>query len=223
MPEPGRAEAAFAMSQPENWEAQPKEHMALYLGQIKADYFAIVLDYQKQADRTVEQYRTLMAANLKWRRRMIIATGVLAAINVCAAVNLLNIEIPFGAGANAYKVSLPAVLSAVAALYAGALTVVGNIENLGRRAERAMGFREAREILLDQYWEYYFLWYRYVESRGLSSAACENAGQLCKQLVEADCALRKKLKQFTEVPAQSSPGTSSSATAASSTLASGTG
>jgi len=217
----GPAGEAMRDPQPENltepddtsWGSQPPQYMALYLGQLKADYFAIVEDYVAQADRAVEQYRVLMASNLRWRRSMIIATGMLAAINVCAALNLLNLDIPFGSSANPYKLSIPAVLNAIAALYAGALTVAGNIENLGRKAEKAIGFREARDLLLDQYWDYYFKWYRYAEPYGVSATACVNASRLCKQLIESDSALRKRLKQLTETPAQSNTG-GASATAA---------
>jgi hypothetical protein len=63
---------------------------------------------------------------------------MLAAINVCAALELLKISL--------WNTSLSAILSGVAALYAAGLTVAGNVENFFNRGEQAAGFRETRDL-----------------------------------------------------------------------------
>jgi hypothetical protein len=120
----------------------------------------------------------------------------LAVINVCAAFNLLNFPIWTSPS---FAVTFPAVLNAIAALYAGALTVAGNVENLYNKGEKAAGFRESRELLLNRYREYCFKWFYYVEAYGKSGKACMNAGRLYRQLVDSDQELRQKVKQLTEV------------------------
>jgi len=96
-------------------------------------------------------------------------------------------------------VTLPAVLSAIAALYAGGLTVAGTVENFLNKGEKAAGFRESHELLLSRYYHYCFKWFYYVESYGKTGIACMNAGRLYRQLVDTDHELRQKLKQLTEV------------------------
>jgi hypothetical protein len=98
----------------------------------------------------------------------------------------------------------PIALNAIAALYAGFLTVAGNVGNFLNSGEKAQGFRESRDLLLDLYREYCFKWFYYVDAYGSNSAmACFNAGRLYRQLVDTDRGLRQKLKQLTAVQGRS--------------------
>jgi hypothetical protein len=140
----------------------------------------------------VELYKLSSRSHRQWRFWTIIATGMLAAINVCAALELL--KIPLWGGT-----SLPTILSGVAALYAAGLTVAGNVENFFNKGEQAAGFREARELLLSRHREYSSKWLYYVDAYGKTPTGCMNAGQLYRQLVDSDQELRQQIKQLTEV------------------------
>lgn len=118
---------------------------------------------------------------------MIIATGMLAILNTVAALKVFS------------DASWSPFLSAAAAFWAVALTIASNIENFQNRGERATGFRESRDLLLNRYREYYFKWFYYVEAHGRTPKACMNAARLYHQLVDSDQELRQKLKQLTEV------------------------
>jgi hypothetical protein len=193
-----RRDSDYELVQPaaEDWGSQSQQVIEHYYAQAESDFFRIVNDYLDQANLAAERYKSLSAAHANWRLSMIIATGVLAAVNVCAAFDLLKIDLW---GSSPHAVTLPVVLNALAALYAGGLTVVGNMENFFNRGEKAAGFRESRDLLLNRYREYSFKWFYYVEAYGKTGKACMNAGRLYRQLVDADQELRQKLKQLTEI------------------------
>src|SRR5215469_11026631 len=180
-----------------DWKSQDPEICAQYYAQTELDFFAIVDDYREQANIAAGRFRSSSQSHTRWRFWTIMATGVLAAINVCAALQILDFEVPFWKG-----VHLPILLNAIAALYAGCLTVAGNVENFLNRSERAAGFRESRDLLLSRYREYRFKWGYYVEAYGKTPMACLNAGRLYRELVESDQDLRQKLKQLSDVQGQ---------------------
>jgi hypothetical protein len=189
-PRPYRKEANKSVT---TWFShQEPEVTARYYDQTELDFFAIVNDYLNQANWAAERYRSSLLSHRRWRFWVIIATGILTAINVCAALALL--KKPFWG-----EISPAALLSVVAALYAAGLTVAGNVENFFNRVEEAAGFREMRDLLLNRYREYRSKWLYYVEAYGKTPAACVNAGQLYCQLVDSDQELRQKIKQLTEV------------------------
>ena len=187
----------------EDWKNQEPEVIAQYYKQTEVDFFGIVNDYMSQANSATNLYRRSSLSHRRWRFWIIIATGMLAAINVCAALELLKIPLW-------KETSLSAILSGVAALYAAGLTVAGNVENFFNRGEQAAGFRETRDLLLNRYREYSSKWLYYVEAYGKTPTACINAGQLYRQLVESDQELRQKIKQLTAVqgPTGGKPSTS---------------
>jgi hypothetical protein len=176
----------------EDWKNQEPKIIARYYAQIYLDFFGIVDDYLNQANLAASLYRSSSLSYRRWRFWTIIATGMLAAINVCAALELLNITLWGG-------IKLSVLLNAVAALYAASLTVAGNVESFFNRGEQAAGFRETRDLLLSRYREYCADWVYYVEAYGKTPTACMNAGRLYRQLVDSDQELRRKLKQLTEV------------------------
>lgn len=180
------------------WQEQSNELIERYYNQIEAEFFAIINDYLEQSNVAAVQYGILIKKNAKWKSAMIIATGLLAAINVCAALDLVhNISV---SQENPAQFTLPAILNAVAALYAGFLTVAGNLEGVYNSGEKAMVFRESRELLLNRHREYTSKWLYFVEAYGKSARACTNASKLHRQLIESDQDLRVKLKQLTDVP-----------------------
>jgi hypothetical protein len=155
------------------------------------DFFAIVEDYRPQANLATELYWSSLKSHRRWRFWIIIATGILAGINVGAALasNTTNTSLAY----------LSPLLTALAALYAAGLTVAGTVENFINKREEATGFREVRELLLSRYREYRFKWLYYVEAYGKTPTACMNAGRLYSDLLYSDQELRQKIKQLTEL------------------------
>lgn len=180
---------------PAEFGEQDPEALSAYYVQVQSDYFLIVDEYLEQANLAARQFKKLSLSYSRWRLGMVVATGILAAINVTAAFELLG-KFPKIGG----DISIPALLNAIAALYAGCLTIANNIENLFNKGQKAAGFRESRELLLTAYREYYFRWSYYVIGFGVSTKSCINAGRLYHQLIDFDRELRAKLKQLTEVP-----------------------
>ena len=178
----------------EDWERQDPQTVAQYYAQTESDFFIIVDSYRKLANEAVAKYRDAARRHGQWRFRMIIAGGMLTLINVLAAVQLLK-----------DPQWIPTLLSAVAAVYAACLTVAGSVEYFYNWLDRATGFRESRELLLNQFREYSSKWVYYVEAYGKTPTACANAGQLYRELVDSDQDLRQKLKELTEVQERGKP------------------
>jgi hypothetical protein len=178
-----------------DWDHQSPEVIEHYYAQAESDFFGIVDDYLDQANLAGERYKSFSVAHSRWRFWITIATGFLALINISASLQLFHP--PLGPNISAWTV--PAILSAIAAIYASALTVAGNIESLLNNHEKAAGFHESRDLALNRYREYRFKWFYYVEAYGKTGRACINAGRLYRQLVDSDQELRRKWKQLTQV------------------------
>src|SRR5262249_20697989 len=97
------------------------------------------------------------------------------------------------------SITVSQILTAITALCAALLTVVGNVENFLNLGAQAAGFREARDLLLSRFREYYSKWVYHVDAYGKTPTPCMNAGRLYRQLVDSDQELRQKLKQLTEI------------------------
>jgi hypothetical protein len=193
--EPHKQVISYHLVEPslEYWKNQGSEVIARYYEETQAEFDYIVEDYRIQANAAATLYKSYLASYRCWRFWIIIATGMLAAINVCATLSLLS-EVPPLWGTT--KVTVPALLSGVAALYAASLTVAGNVESFYNRAEDAGRFREMRDLLLSRYREYSSKWLSYVVAYGKTPTACINAGQLYRQLVDSDHELRQKIKEW---------------------------
>jgi hypothetical protein len=178
----------------EDWERQDPQTVAQYYAQTESDFFSIVDSYRQLANEAVASYRDANRRHGQWRFWIIIAGGMLTLINVLAAVQLLK-----------DPQWIPPLLSAVAAVYAACLTVAGSVEYFYNWSDRATGFRESRELLLNQFREYSSKWVYYVEAYGKTPKACANAGQLYRELVDSDQDLRQKLKELTEVQERGKP------------------
>jgi hypothetical protein len=184
----------YNLAQPslEDWQSQDPQTIAQYYAQTEADFLSIVDSYRQQANEAVAAYRDADRSRRRWRFWIIIAIGILALINVLATMQLLKEGGPPW---------LPALLSAVAAVYAGCLAIAQNVESFLNWSERAAAFRESRELLLGRFREYSAKWVYYVEAYGKTPKACVNAGQLYRELVDSDQDHRQKLKQLlTETP-----------------------
>jgi hypothetical protein len=180
----------------EDWKKQDLKTAKRHYKQLELDFFSIIDDYIEQANAAASQYKSSLRAHARWRFWIIVATGALAAINICAAFDLKITLL---------GITLPRLLTVVAALYAGCLTVAGNIENLFNKAEQAAGSRELRDLLLSRYREYRSKWICYVEAHGNkppTPIACVNAGRLYRELVDSDHELRQKIKQLTDIQRQ---------------------
>jgi hypothetical protein len=166
----------------EEWKHQDRKVVARYYAQTESDFFEIIDEYVEQANVHTRQYQRCEKSNARWRFGMIMATGGLAVVNVMAALDLAKLW----------------HLSMFAAVYAACLTAAGNAESFFNSRERALGFREARDQLLDRYLEFRSKWIYSVEAHGKTPKACMNAGRLYGQLVDSDQKLRQRLKKLTE-------------------------
>jgi len=197
----------YGLRQPtrEDWEHQSKEIVDRYYAQAESDYFLIVNNYLDEANRAIERYNQEIASHIRWRIGVIVGTGLLAAINACAAFELMQVPSGiqiFTTGGSPRDITIAVILTAIAAVYAALLTMAGTAESFLNKGEKAAGFRESHDLLVSRYRGYCFKWLHYVEAYGKTGAACMNAGQLYRQLVDSDPGLRNKLKQLTEVGPQ---------------------
>jgi hypothetical protein len=172
----------------EEWKHQDRKVVARYYARTEEDFFGIIDPYVEQANVHTRVYKRYARSNARFRFWMIMATGGLAIINVLAALGDTKQWGP----ASHY-------LSVLAAIYAAGLTVAGNAESFFNWGEKATGFREARDLLLDRYQEFRAKWIYCVQAHGRTPKACVNAGRLYGQLIDADQELRQKLKELTEI------------------------
>jgi hypothetical protein len=122
----------------------------------------------------------------RWRRIVIWATGGVATLNVLAA---------FGWDA---KSGIGPVLSLISAVAAVTLTVLSNLESFGNSAEKAQGYRTARELFLDAAGDLEQLWNTHVLPLGDKPEACMNATELYRRAVAREIEVRNKAKELTK-------------------------
>ena len=186
----------------EYWNDINDDERRAFIDQIEDEYFAILNDYVKHANLAVNHFRTISESHRSWRKRLILATGVLAIINTTAALHLVG-----GIPSVESEVALAEVLAAVAAIYAVGLTIAYNLENFFNLGEKATGFRESRDILVTAYRTHRERWTEFVGIKGVSTPrACVNAALIYRELVEADEEVRSKIKNLTEVEDKTSGG-----------------
>jgi hypothetical protein len=184
------------------WEAAGTELCAVFIEHVGKDYLAILNEFMDYADAATDNYRRLSSTSEKWRKWTIVATGGLAAVNSLAAFDLVG---RFTIPEPNNKITVPAILSAIAAVYAVALTVVGNLESFFNAGEKAAGFRESRELFITTYRAYVWRWKVSVEAFGVSGKACVNAARLYGRLIRTDRELRVKVKELTETQGSRGP------------------
>jgi hypothetical protein len=74
----------------EDWGAIDEADAGQYYAQVQSDYFHIVDDYLIQANAAATRYRESIISFGRWRFWIIMATGALATINVCAALQIFR-------------------------------------------------------------------------------------------------------------------------------------
>jgi len=182
------------------WKGHDPKTIARFYAQTYSDFFGIVGDYLDQSNQAAKLYKSSLLSHRRWRLSIITATGILALINVGAALDVSKTTIWGG-------ISLPTALNALAALLAACLTVAGNVASFLNGDDQAAKFRDTRDLLLSQYREYCAKWVCGVEAHGRTPTALMNAGRLYSELVESDHELRQKLKQLEQVkPRETVPG-----------------
>lgn len=165
-----------------------------YVDALQTSYNTILEEFINTADACVDQTNYLEKINQKWRRAVILGTGVVAIVNIVAANLVTN--------GNGLKDFFTAFFSVAAAVAAAVLTVLANLENFAGAQRRAQGFRQARERFLDASREYQQLWNTYVIPFYPRAEACMNAIALTRMLVEKDRELRDRLVELTKLKGQ---------------------
>ncbi len=173
----------------EEWSRRPDKDRQVYLEQINKLFFAILDDLFDQANRCVATVGKAERSHALWRKWVILATGGLAILNLLAAITW---------NATGWLGSLVGKLSVLAAIYAGGLAVVTNLESFHNFQGRSQAHRESRELILDAFREFEMLWETHVRPFGDSSEACLNATELYARLVARDAQLRSRVKELRE-------------------------
>ena len=173
-----------------NWSARSKKERIAYLSTVEKFYFAIVDEFLKSSNLCVERHRIYNERHTNWRWLLILATGVLALLNLYAAWDPPpNFPLPHDRQ----------ILSLVAAAYAASLIVLGNLEAFSKSLERAQAYRQARELFLNANRQYEQHWHSYVRPFGDSASACVNASKLHEMLVSKDVEVRETVKESTDI------------------------
>jgi hypothetical protein len=167
------------------------------MSQVEAVYLSVLDEFFEESNSCVNVVQTSSRSHGRWRHLLIILTGGLAILNLLAAYKWSA-----DAGVSGF---LAAHLSLFAAIYAGTLAVVTNLESYHNFLGRAQAHRESREIFLDSYREFEMLWHIRVRPHGYRPEACVNAASLYRALVQRDRELRGKLRELTETKRATGP------------------
>lgn len=130
----------------------------------------------------------------RWRRRVIMFTGILATLNFLAAAGAFTGAL--GEGLNPVWTWSFVVLTGLAAVWAVVLTVTANLENLNNSLEKAQSYREARELFLDAARKFNQAWIAHIDPFNLDPESCINATELYRRINERDQDLRRKLREL---------------------------
>ena len=185
----------FATHSVEYWNRTSHEERKTYYAQIEMFYRTILDEFFEQGNASAGEYRTYSRRHLEIRRRMIVATGFLALLNVAIAYTAGGSQQAEGEWAGWLLVGV-AQLPLFAALYATALTVYSSLEGLYGYAGRAQAFREVRELFLNSAREYEMLWNVNVRPFGYTAPACVNASIAYRRIVTMDIEVRSKAKEL---------------------------
>jgi hypothetical protein len=148
-------------------------------------YHQLLDEIYGSANLCVDRHQALSRSHTRWRRIVIIGMGTVAIVNILAAYKT--------SGKNYFEYG-----SLAAAILAGVLAILANLESFLNARERAQAYRESRELFLDVAREYDRRWDIYVRPLGDHPEACLNASELYRQLVAKDRELRAKFKELTK-------------------------
>jgi hypothetical protein len=170
----------------EDWNKQSPEVLKKNHKLTAREVSSILEGYKADLIWADESFKSSDQSHKMWRLWMILATGLLAAVNF-ALVALIQY--------NPYSEAL----FVVASLYGTCLAVVANVERFLDKAGEASKWRERRELFLNQFREYSSKWLLDVDALGKTPAAYRNARRLYRELIDSDQVLRQKLKQMDRV------------------------
>jgi hypothetical protein len=176
----------------ETWVQSDVEQRKQLLIEIDTRYREYLDELYKNANLCVERYGTFSLEHTKWRRRLIIGTGIVAIVNLVAA-NKRIADLSY---------NFVPIAAAVCAL---ALAILANLESFYNWLERAQAYRESRELFLDAAREFDRVWDVYVRPFEDKPEACANAVELYKRIVAKDRELRSKFKELTKTEKKARP------------------
>jgi hypothetical protein len=168
----------------ETWSQGKEENRQSHLQEIDQLYHDQLQELYELANLCVDKYEQLSSSHSRWRRTVIMGTGVVALFNVVAAYK--------------WNQDWQPVFAVGAALAAIMLSVLANLESSSNCLEQAQVYRESRELFLDVAREYDRLWNSYVIPLSDRAEACINADELYRRLINKDRELRGKLKDLTK-------------------------
>lgn len=172
-------------------DGDKKEKRETYLKGLYEYYFAIVKEFYNSANLSVNSYTKYSESHRKWRWIVILATGIVAVVNVVAAYVNSN-----GLGEGGWA-GILSYFSLLAAIAAAILAILANLENFNNYLEKAHAYRESRELFLDAARDFEARWHAYVTPFYPNPKACLNAMELIQLINTRDSELRRKLKELT--------------------------
>jgi hypothetical protein len=178
----------------ESWCATDSAQRDQLLDEMRSRYYQYLDELYTAANLSVERYQEYSREHTKWRRTLIIGTGVVAIINLLAA----NGEI---AKWTIRDINIVPVTAAVVAIV---LTILANLESYFNLASRAQAYRESRELFLDAAREFERAWNVYVRPFGNDAEGWANGVELYKRIVAKDRELRSAFKELTKTEKKSS-------------------
>jgi hypothetical protein len=169
----------------EMWISVSSEVRIEQVSLLDQRYHQLLDEIYDSANLCVDRHQSLSLLHSLWRKIVIIGTGTVAIVNVLAAYKT--------SGHNLFEHG-----SLIAAILAGTLVILVNLESFLNARERAQAYRESRELFLDVAREFDRRWDIYVRPLGEHPEACLNASELYRQLVAKDRELRAKFKELTK-------------------------
>src|SRR5689334_16062143 len=167
-----------------DWADSSEEMRVNYYNQIETLYRSILLEFLAESNSCVDRVEKAHGEHTGWRRRLILATGGLAIINLLAAYASTG-----GSAAWEFlRISLPLL----AAVYAAVLAIASNLESFYNFQGKAQAYRDSRELFLDAYREFEFLWQARVTPFYPRPQTCINAAEAYHAIVQRDRELRRK-------------------------------
>jgi len=177
--------AALIEVEREMWISVSSEVRIEQVSLLDQRYHQLLDEIYGSANLCVDRHQSLSVLHSLWRKIVIIGTGTVAIVNVLAAYKT--------SGHNLFEHG-----SLIAAILAGTLVILVNLESFLNARERAQAYRESRELFLDVAREFDRRWDIYVRPLGEHPEACLNASELYRQLVAKDRELRAKFKELTK-------------------------
>ena len=170
---------------------------------IEKRYVAKIKEFRDLANSSVDNYHDNRESHIRWRKRIVILTGALAIVNLMIAFTAGLGELDWFPGVDfIVKQGIPLG----AAVFAAVIAILSNLENLYKFPDRAQGFRDAREILLDAAVNLETDWFTAVKPFGDTPEAVQRAILLLKRAAKRDSEVRAKVKELTARPREQEAG-----------------